>query len=50
MTPAEAKKRIAELRQQVKESDQLYHGHAKPLLPDFEYDLRKRELVDETSG
>ncbi len=46
MTPAEAEKRIAELRQQVTQHDELYYRQAKPLIADFDYDRLKRELAD----
>jgi DNA ligase (NAD+) len=44
MTPAEAKKRIAELRKQVAHHDELYYRKAAPNIPDREYDQLKREL------
>jgi len=46
MTPAEAKKRIAELRQQVAHHDELYYRQTQPELSDREYDRLKRELSD----
>jgi DNA ligase (NAD+) len=46
MTPAEAKKRIADLRSQVSHHDELYYRQAKPEITDFDYDLLKQELAD----
>lgn len=46
MTPAEAKKRIANLRSQVTKHDELYYRQAKPEITDFDYDLLKSELAD----
>jgi DNA ligase (NAD+) len=46
MTPAEAKKKIADLRGQVARHDELYHRRAKPEITDFDYDRLKRELAD----
>ena len=46
MTPAEAQRRIAELRAEVARHDELYYRKAQPEIGDFEYDLRKRELAD----
>jgi DNA ligase (NAD+) len=46
MTPAEARKRIAELRTEVARHDELYHRKAKPEISDFDYDRLKRELAD----
>jgi DNA ligase (NAD+) len=45
MTPAEAKKRIADLRAQVSHHDELYYRRAKPEVTDFDYDLLKSELA-----
>lgn len=45
MTSAEAKKRIAALRQQVAKHDELYYRQAKPEVSDFAYDGLKRELA-----
>jgi DNA ligase (NAD+) len=44
MTPAEAKKRIAELREQITHHDELYYRKALPEIEDFEYDQLKTEL------
>lgn len=46
MTPAEAKKRIADLRRQVTKHDELYYRRAKPEISDREYDKLERELAD----
>src|SRR6187551_1623661 len=46
MTPAEAKKRIAELRPEVARHDERYYRQAKPEISDFEYDRLKLELAD----
>jgi DNA ligase (NAD+) len=46
MTPAEAKTKIADLRQQVTRHDELYYRQAKSEITDFDYDLLKRELAD----
>ena len=46
MSPAEAKKRIAELRAEVARHDERYYRQAKPEVSDFEYDGLKRELAD----
>ncbi len=45
MTPAEAKKRIADLRAQVSHHDELYYRRARPEITDFDYDLLKSELA-----
>src|SRR5882724_11210748 len=46
MTPAEAKKRIAALREEVARHDERYYKKAKPEITDLEYDGLKRELAD----
>jgi len=46
MTPAEAKKRIAELRAEVARHAELYYRQAKPEISDREYDKLERELAD----
>ncbi len=46
MTPAEAKKRIAELRAEVARHAELYYRQAKPEISDHEYDKLERELAD----
>lgn len=46
MTPAEAKKRINELRAEVARHDELYHRKARPEISDYDYDRLKRELAD----
>src|SRR5687768_9029311 len=44
MSPAEAQKRIAELRAEVARHDELYHRRAKPEITDFDYDKLREEL------
>ncbi len=46
MTPTEAKKRIAGLREQVAGHDERYYRQARPEISDFAYDELKRELAD----
>lgn len=46
MKPAEAEKRIAELRAQVAHHDELYYRRAKQEIQDYDYDRLKRELAD----
>lgn len=46
MTPAEAKKRIAELRAEVARHAELYYRQAKPEISDRDYDKLERELAD----
>jgi DNA ligase (NAD+) len=46
MTPAEAKKRIADLRQQVAHHAELYYRQAQPEISDHAYDLLERDLAD----
>jgi DNA ligase (NAD+) len=46
MTPAEAKKRIAELRAKVARHAELYYRQAKPEISDRDYDKLERELAD----
>ena len=46
MTPAEAKKRIAELRAEVSRHAELYYRQAKPEISDRDYDKLERELAD----
>src|SRR3954468_10817887 len=46
MTPAEAKKRIAELHAEVAPHAELYYRQAKPEISDREYDKLERELAD----
>ena len=45
MSPAEAQKRIAELRTEVAHHDELYYHRAKPEIADFDYDRLKGELA-----
>src|SRR5690606_8522919 len=45
MSPAEAKKRIAQLRAEVARHDELYYRRAKPEISDFDYDALKEELA-----
>ena len=44
MNRAEAQKRIADLRQQIRRHDYLYYVEAKPEISDFEYDKLYAEL------
>jgi DNA ligase (NAD+) len=46
MTPAEAKKRIVELRAEVARHAELYYRQAKPEIADRDYDKLERELAD----
>lgn len=46
MNPVEAQVRIAELRAQVTQHDELYYRRAKPEITDLDYDRLKRELAD----
>ena len=46
MTLAEAKKRIADLRQQVAHHAELYYRQARPEISDREYDQLERKLAD----
>jgi DNA ligase (NAD+) len=46
MTPAEARKRITELRAEVTRHDERYYRQARPEISDFEYDGLKRELAE----
>ncbi|HEY4246435.1 MAG TPA: NAD-dependent DNA ligase LigA [Lacunisphaera sp.] len=50
MTPAEAKSRIAELRQEVGHHAELYYRQAKPEISDQDYDRLERELADLEKG
>ena len=45
MTPEAAQTRLAELRAQISEHDELYYKRAKPKITDFDYDALKRELA-----
>jgi DNA ligase (NAD+) len=45
MSPAEAEKRIAELRRQIAHHDELYYRRATPEITDFDYDQLKQELA-----
>jgi DNA ligase (NAD+) len=45
MTPAEAQKKIAELRAQLLEYDDLFHRETKPLVSGLNYDGLKEELL-----
>jgi DNA ligase (NAD+) len=45
MSPAEAQRRIAELRTQIARHDELYYRRATPEITDFDYDQLKRELA-----
>ncbi len=46
MDPAQAQRRIAELRGAVARHDELYYRRARPEISDREYDRLKRELED----
>ncbi|HET7536409.1 MAG TPA: NAD-dependent DNA ligase LigA [Candidatus Didemnitutus sp.] len=46
MSPADAQKRIAELRAEVARHAELYYRQAKPEISDYEYDQLERELAD----
>ncbi len=46
MTPADAKKRIADLRAQVAHHNELYYRHAQPEIADCDYDVLVQELRD----
>ncbi|RXK56699.1 NAD-dependent DNA ligase LigA [Oleiharenicola lentus] len=46
MTPAEAQKRIAQLRAEVSRHDERYYRQARPEITDFAYDGLKRELAE----
>lgn len=46
MTPEEAERRIAELRDQVARHDELYYRQATPEIEDEDYDQLKRELAE----
>jgi DNA ligase (NAD+) len=43
---AQAAKRVAELRREIRKHDQLYHEEAAPIISDREYDRLYKELVD----
>ncbi len=45
MSPAEAQRRIAELRTQLAHHDELYYRAARPEITDFDYDTLKTELA-----
>jgi DNA ligase (NAD+) len=45
MSPAEAQKRIAELRTEVARHEELYRNKARPEISDFDYDKMLRELA-----
>ena len=45
MSPAEAEKRITELRAQLAHHDELYYRRAKPEIADYDYDKLKEELA-----
>jgi DNA polymerase III epsilon subunit-like protein len=46
MSPADAQKRISELRAEVARHAERYYRQARPEITDFEYDCLKRELAD----
>ncbi len=43
---SEIKKRVEELRRQIRYHDQKYYDEAQPEIPDLEYDSLYRELKD----
>ncbi|MSU66042.1 MAG: NAD-dependent DNA ligase LigA [Opitutus sp.] len=45
MSPAEARKRIADLRTQIERHDELYYRKATPEITDFDYDGLKQALA-----
>ncbi len=45
-TEASARKRIAELREQIRKHDRLYYEKAAPIISDRQYDRLYKELVD----
>ncbi len=45
-TEASARKRIAQLREQIREHDRHYYEEAAPIISDREYDRLYKELVD----
>src|SRR5213594_4986392 len=46
MEEKEAAKRIAQLREEIRKHDRLYHEEAAPIVSDREYDRLYKELVD----
>ena len=44
--PEEIRRRVAELRQQIRHHDELYYVKASPEIPDFEYDRLLAELME----
>ena len=46
MTRADAERRHAELAAELRRHDEAYYVHARPVISDFEYDRRYRELLD----
>ncbi|MCI0571019.1 MAG: NAD-dependent DNA ligase LigA, partial [Myxococcaceae bacterium] len=46
MTGGQARKRIGELREEIRRHDRLYHVEARPEISDQEYDRLYRELGD----
>jgi len=46
LTPEEARKRIEELREEIRKHDYLYYVKAQPIISDEEYDALMRELIE----
>ncbi len=46
LTPEEARKRIEELRAEIRKHDYLYYVKAQPIISDEEYDALLRELIE----
>ena len=46
MDRKEAEKEIAQLRQEIRNHDQLYYDEAAPIISDREYDRLYKKLVD----
>src|SRR5438046_6778942 len=46
MERKEAERKIAQLREEIRKQDELYHEEAAPIISDHEYDRLYKELVD----
>lgn len=46
LAPSEARERIADLRREITQHDELYHRRAAPEITDAAYDQLKRQLAD----